>query len=271
MENYETNEDGSVKLDADGNPIPKSLNQEPETPPQSNIPEWLVAVNAANNDRARALEENRLLKEQLQRNNPAPTFEPLAPGSLHDNPQALEDRIVSRLTAQVAPLNAFMLNFQRQEEYVKLKRRAAMSVPVVASLFARGGEGLVDQEMEGKDPTEQNFLAAVERVLGKIALANPSFFQPQTPTNPNPNPTPPQNNNNNITPPHLRPANPPNLQLVPNNNNSATNPDNWDENTRRLWRESRIVNPEDYYELTHCSPDKTNEVYARIMKKQKGA
>src|SRR5262245_34874918 len=125
-ENYETNEDGTLKLDDAGNPIPKAL---AVPAPQDNVPAWLVEVNRANNERDRALAELSGMRAAANQA-PAPKLEPLAPGSLYDNPQQFEDRIVARLNAQIAPLLGFAEQVQKDTAYRSLKANAARMIPV---------------------------------------------------------------------------------------------------------------------------------------------
>ena len=190
-------------------------------------------------------EENKRLKEALERKAAqsiqAPIAQaPLEAGDTFNKPQEFFDRIAKMVEAQIAPLRQSQVAFDKQQAYGQLKMRLKQQQPQNAQALGFL-EPLIDQFMEGREPTEANFAECLQRAIGAAALSNPSLFSrnaaPATNTNANtdPNQQPKPVNNSMTIPPHLRPSS---ASAGSNADPIKVDMSQFDENEKRLMREN---------------------------------
>lgn len=97
------------------------------------------------------------------------------------------------VSAQIAPLLETSRRLQAQAEYNDIKNQYRKQFPAFSQI-----EGYVDDIMQGSQPTHANMQAAIERAVGRLAVANPQLYAKMTglipndapPANPTPNPDP---------------------------------------------------------------------------------
>jgi hypothetical protein len=193
-------------------------------------------------------EENKRLKEALNTRivNPTPQVDdpvPLGEGDVFNKPEVFLARIKQMIDSQVAPLRASQVLFDRQQQYAQLKMRLKQQQPGNAQALAFL-EPLIDQFMEGREPTEANFSESLQRAIGAAALSNPSMFQRNAAPSSNQSTSQPANTqstpvnqpaNTSMLPPHLRPS-----PTSTSTSSDLTKIDmgQFDENQKRLMREN---------------------------------
>lgn len=270
MDRYSRDTEGNLildpngTLDANGNPIQEQTTNQQDT--SGELPQWLVMANRA----SQVEQENERLRRELeQRNAPTQQIPQLEEGDFFSNPNRAVDIITQRLQGQIAPLNQFVAQQQRQTTYATLKNHLRAANPGLASI-----EHLVDQRMapiiQQREPTLQDITDAVYFVVGQLTITgvlNPRQTQnttaaPQTQQN-NTSATPPVNNTP-VLPAHLRPSAP--NRGNPNQNNNEPDYESMvNEEERRLMREQNMT-AKNWVILRDTPPHKLQEVYAKIKK-----
>lgn len=187
-----------------------------------------------------------------------------------------KELIRQELQEQLSPFRQFIEQNSRVSKYDQLKNQIKLSQ--LGNLL-KENEQIVDQLMQGADPTEATISAAIFQAAGLRAsgmLGNQPAPQTQSNVAINNNPTP-QNNQppiNMSVPPHLRPSAPP----APRENNNQPNYPPLTENERtlmRLWgmnekqyREGQVRNDDNVGALI-IEPDTTASVNQKSTNKDR--
>lgn len=251
---------------------PNVTNDPPANPENQIPPENQNQLDPARLQAMILAEENRQLREKLEQavrpiqqaptnNNPPPQ-----PGEAFNEPERFLGRIQDMIDRSIRPLRESQAYFDRQQRYGALKQKIKLSNPDAAQRFAII-EGLVDQYMESKEPTEENMAESIQRAIGAM-VASGAFSTTNAPVgnrqaSPAPNQqapivNPPTNNNspaptNDMLPPHLRPSNS-SIQTSDITNETQVDMSQFDENEKRLMREQGL-NPRQFLLLKNTPPD----------------
>lgn len=222
------------------NQTPETKEAPPATTPTNEF-EQLVRTTLAQNEQSRLAAERRVreLEDELakSRTQQVQQTQQSVPDdqAFYQNPV---DTINKLIQAQIGPLNQFTQQFQQQTAYANLKNQYRAQYPAFVQI-----ESLVDQMMQGLEPSHANMQIAIQRAVGHLALTNPAALtQVNTPAPqaPAPQPTP---QNNVPSQAHLRPSNNPPAAKEKENKRRPLS-----ENERRIIREMGI-NEDQYFEL----------------------
>jgi hypothetical protein len=177
------------------------------------------------NARARSEEARRIQLEnelsQIRESRNAPR-EITSEEYFQDPVKILRDEIA----AQLAPLTAFVGETKKNSAYQNIKAQFLADAkygPLVTKLGAQ-----LDNLMSNIEPTVPNMLNAVHALVGQLAVSDPNFFAPSTPT--------PKPKEEETIPAHLRPSPSPR----PSSERTPTKK-NYTENERRLMREAGMT------------------------------
>jgi hypothetical protein len=257
--------------------------QQPDTSQQQQtenqeIPAWQSilfqqrqAAQIATDEAERLRQDNIRLQQQIQ-NQQQQNQTPLPPDAALNAPQSIVDRINQDVARQVAPLNAFTQEMQRQQNYriaVGQIARDPQLGPVVANVRQMLDDYFLNTP--AAQPTIGAITMKVKEIIADYVLSGAmaqSQNQNQNQNNQNNQNRPinnqqQQTNQGQVNPPHLRPTGAPSNQ--PQNTNQQYQPD---ENERRLMRENGYTVGE-YIMLRDASPHNASAIWQEILKARK--
>lgn len=246
---------------------------------QNQMPAWQTAIYESNRLRqeaeTRAANAERALSQRTEETNNSQIK--LDPNVMLNEPEKFAARINQDIQRQTAPLNEFVAQQRKQQEYVMNKNRVRMTNPNIAPAFPIGGpiEQQLDQAFLSQpnfDISENGIFLKITSMVGTLLLSgalnnnqnnnnNQNQNQNQN-NNQNNNSNNNQNNQNNMMPPHLRPSG---TAIHQNNNNQNVQ---LNENERRIARESGMTN-EEFATMRDTPPNKAEAAWNEIIAARK--
>jgi hypothetical protein len=233
------------------------INEEPQ------VPAWQVAVFEAHQARMRAETEANELRNRI---NQAPPREPdpIPEGEVFNNPAQFLSRIRNEIKESTAPLNSFIVEFQRKENYQRLKNHIRSTLGADQLATFQRAEPYIDSHFLNNPqlvPDIPTFQTVLQNVIGQMAM-NGTLFPVQPNNNNNSNRNNSNMNQNPPTiPPNVRPSGPP-------ANNSPLVQVELTENERRLARESNL-SPEEYVIMRDTDPNQSGTAWKKILADRK--
>lgn len=183
-------------------------------------------LNDANNRAARAEADAQAARGNVAAAPPPPPVEVDVIG----NPQGFLTAIRQEIKQQVAPLDDFRLQYQRQQQY-ELNKNLIKANPQVAPHWHLLEPHLNQAFANGqlKDTSLNGLAWACQTILGNLVFNNPSILQTAAPAATTPPANPPR------TPPNVAPSAPP-APVNPNQNGAALRDlTEAEERLRRQW------------------------------------
>lgn len=219
------------------------------------VPAWQSAVYEARQREIAKNEEIARLQAELDKRTPPVKEEvTLEQGDTFNNPEKFRQVIQNDLNRAVAPLNDFVAQTKRQQDYQNLKAQFIQAQPAIRQI-----EHLIDQEYRSNPnlSVDSNTLfATIERVVGRIAMSG-GF-------NNNTQQTPKQDTN--VIPPNNIPPS----RSAPTPAKAKINEADFTENDRRLARENGM-SLEEYSIMRDCPPHEAAAKWDEIRKARKAA